>query len=61
MIVGVVVVMMIIIGGIQYSSANGDPKKIAAAKSRVYNALLALVAYLFIFSFLQWLIPGGIF
>lgn len=60
-IVGVVVVMMIVMGGIQYSTAGSDPKRIAGAKARVYSAILALVFYLFMFSFLQWLVPGGIF
>ena len=60
-IVGIVVVMMIIIGGIQYSSAGGDPKKVAGAKSRIYNAIFAFMAFIFMYSFLQWLIPGGVF
>lgn len=60
-IVAIVVVMMIIIGGIQYSAAGGDPKKVAGAKSRIYNAIFAFLAFIFIYSFLQWLIPGGVF
>lgn len=59
-LVGVVVAIMIIVGGIQYSSAGGDPGKVAAAKSRITNALLAIVAYIFLFAFLQWIVPGGI-
>ncbi len=59
-LVGVVVIMMIIIGGIQYTTAGSDPKKIAGAKARVYSAILALVVYIFIFAFLQWLVPGGV-
>jgi hypothetical protein len=59
--VGVVVVIMVIVGGIQYSSAGADPQKVAAARGKISNALLALVAYLFMFSFLQWVVPGGIF
>lgn len=59
-LIGVVVTISIIVGGIQYSSAGGDPGKVAAAKKRIYNTLIALVAYIFMFAFLQWLIPGGI-
>lgn len=59
--VGIVVVIMIIVGGIQYSAAGGDAQKVAAAKSKIFNALLALVAYLFLAAVLQWLIPGGWF
>lgn len=60
-IVGVVVIAMMIAGGIQYSSAGGDPGKVVAAKKRIGNALLALVAYIFLYAFLQWIVPGGIF
>ncbi len=59
-LVGLVVVAMIVLGGIQYSSASGNPQAVAAAKKRITNALIALVAYLFIFAFLQWIIPGGV-
>ncbi len=60
-LVGVVIVTMIIIGGIQYSTAGPDPSKVQAARTKITNALLALVLFVFGFSILQWLIPGGIF
>ncbi len=60
-IVGVVIVIMIIVGGIQYSSAGDDPQKVSAAKSKIINALLALAVFIFMFAFLQWVVPGGIF
>lgn len=59
--VGVVVVIMIIWGGIQYTASRANPQSVQAAKSRIINALFALVAYLFIYAFLQWIVPGGIF
>lgn len=59
--VGVVVIASVIVGGIQYITAQGEPQKQAAARGRVVNALLALLFYLFIFAILQWLVPGGIF
>jgi hypothetical protein len=57
--VGLVVVISIILGGIQYASANADPQKITAAKQRITNAVIALLCFLFLYVFLQWLIPGG--
>lgn len=60
-LVGVVIVIMIAVGGIQYTTARDDPQAVAAAKGRIRDAILALVFYLFGFAFLQWLIPGGIF
>jgi uncharacterized membrane protein len=59
--VGIVVVAVIILGGIQYSMAGDNPQAVGSAKQRIINGLIALVAFLFIFAFLQWLIPGGVF
>lgn len=59
-LVGIIVVVSIVVAGIQYSSAGGDPSKVVAARKRITNALIALLAYLFMFAFLQWLLPGGI-
>lgn len=59
-LVGVAVVTMIAIGGIQYSTARDNPQATAAAKARIINAILALVAYLFLWAILQYLIPGGV-
>lgn len=59
--VGIVVVIMIIVGGIQYSAAGDKPDALSAAKKRITNALIALVAYALIYSFLQWVVPGGVF
>jgi hypothetical protein len=58
-IVGLVVTISIVFGGIQYASSADDPNKVAAAKSRIVNAVIALVAFLFMYGFLQWIIPGG--
>ncbi len=59
--IGVIVTGVIILGGIQYSMAGDNPQAVGAAKQRMMNGLIALVAFFFIFAFLQWLIPGGIF
>lgn len=58
---GMAIVIMIIVGGIQYASAGGDPGKVAAAKGRIINALVAIVAFFFLYAVLQWLVPGGLF
>lgn len=59
-LVGILVVIGVIVGGIQISSAGGDPGKVIAGRKRITNAIIALIAYLFMFAFLQWLLPGGI-
>lgn len=60
-LVGVAVTISIIIGGIQYSSSNGNAQQITAAKARIRNSLIALLAFFFLYTFLQFLVPGGIF
>jgi hypothetical protein len=57
---GIVVTIMIAIGGLQYSSAGGDPQRIAAAKKRIFNAVFALVAFGLLYGFLNFIIPGGL-
>lgn len=59
-VAGIAVVISIVLGGIQYSSAGGDPGKVAAARERITKAIIALLAFLFLFAFLNWLLPGGI-
>lgn len=59
--VGVVVVGTIILGGIQYTMAGDNASALGAAKQRIINGLTALIAFLFMYAFLQWLVPGGVF
>jgi hypothetical protein len=39
----VAAVLMIVIGGFQWMTSTGDPGKIAAAKEKIYSALLGLL------------------
>jgi len=59
-IIGVIIVIVIVIGGIQYIAAGDNPQAVSSAKSKIYNAILALVAFIFLFAFLNWLVPGGL-
>ena len=60
-IAGLVIVSMLILAGIRYSSAGADPSKVQAAKGMIINAITALLLLIFGYSLLQWLVPGGIF
>jgi|GEM_PF-2763363 len=60
-IIGLVCAGSLIMAGIQYTSASGDPQKVGAAKTRITNTLLAFFAYLFLYAFMNFLIPGGLF
>lgn len=58
--VGLVVVLMIVVSGIQYITSAGNPQGIEAAKKRLTNAIIALLLYIFMAAILNFLIPGGI-
>lgn len=59
-VAGLIITIVIIIGGIQYTTAKDDPQAVAAAKGRITNAILALAVYIFFYAMLQWLVPGGV-
>jgi hypothetical protein len=59
-IVGILAVLSIILGAIQYITSEGDPQKAAKAKARITNTILGLIAFFFLYALLQFLIPGGI-
>lgn len=58
--VGIVIVLMIIIGGIQYITSQGNPQATASAKNRITNAIIALFLFIFMAAILNFLIPGGL-
>ncbi len=58
--VGVVIVIMIAVRGIQYTAARENPQIVHNARIGILNAIMALILYLFTFAFLQWIVPGGV-
>ena len=56
---GVMAVLGISIGGIQYAASGGDPQKVSAGKAKITKALFGLAAFMFLFSALQFMSPGG--
>lgn len=59
--IGIILVLALILSGIQYITSQDNPQQVSAAKNHIWNVVIALMAYIFMFAFLQWLIPGGIF
>lgn len=59
--VGIVVVGVIVVGGIQYASSSGDPQKTGAAKTRIAQGITGLILWLLSSVILNFLVPGGIF
>jgi uncharacterized membrane protein YraQ (UPF0718 family) len=60
-IIAFVVIGVIIIAGIQYSTSSGNPQAAGEAKKKINSAILALVVLALLYPFLQWLVPGGAF
>ena len=58
---GLIIVVSILLGSIQYITSEGDPQKASKAKNRITNSILAFFAYALLYGFLQFLIPGGVF
>jgi hypothetical protein len=44
---GAIAVMMVVIGGLQYSSSQGDPQAISKAKMTIIYAIVGLVVSIF--------------
>ena len=60
-IVGVGAVLMIIWAGIQYTTARDNAQAVAAAKQKIINVVIGIAAFIFLYAFLNWLVPGGVF
>jgi len=58
-IVGAIV--MVTLAGIEYSASGDNSQMVQNAKKRITNVLLGLVSYFFLYAFLQWVVPGGVF
>lgn len=57
--VGIVVVGSIVVAGIQYSSARGNPEAVANAQKRLKSTIGALFLYIFGYAILNYVIPAG--
>jgi hypothetical protein len=59
--VGLVIIVSVIIGGIQYITSRGDPNATGAAIKRLTSALTALLLFVFAYAILNYVIPIGFF
>lgn len=58
--VGIILTLSIVISGIQYATAQGDTNTVHKARMRIFNAVIALLLYIFAFAILNYLVPGGL-
>ena len=59
-LVGLVVIMMLIIGGIRYTTSAGNPKLVAAARMQIVNSIIGLVLFGLMLAILNFILPGGV-
>lgn len=59
--VGVAAVAGIVYGAVLYTSAGGSPEQVKKAMGIITNVVIGVVAYALMFSFLNFIIPGGLF
>lgn len=52
-------VIGILYGSILYITSSGDANAAAKAKNIIRNAIIAFVAFLFLWAFMTWLMPAG--
>ena len=58
--VGVAAIGGIVVGSILYTTAGGKPEQIKKANTVLINTLFGIIIYALAYSFLNFIIPGGI-
>lgn len=59
--VGIAAVGAIVCAGVLYITARDNAGQVSKAKTMIMNTVVGVVAYLLMWAFLQWIIPGGVF
>lgn len=57
-VMGIIAVVMIIIGGIQYTTSSGDPQKATRAKNTILYAIIGLVVALLAFAIVNFVLAS---
>lgn len=59
--IGIVAIGGLIYGAILWTTAGDNSGQITKSKTVIFNVVLGLVLYALMYSFLQFIIPGGVF
>lgn len=59
--VGIAAVGAIVYAGILYITARDNAGQVSKAKTMIMNTVIGVIAYVLMWAFLQWIIPGGVF
>ena len=60
-LIGVFAIISYILAAIQYSAAGDDPGAVNKAKNRAFQTTLGVLGYFFLFAFINYIVPGGLF
>ncbi len=60
-LVGIAAIGGLIYGSILYASAQDNDSQVKKAKDTIGNVVIGIVAFALMYSFLQFIIPGGVF
>ncbi len=58
--IGFILTILLVVAGIRYTLARGNPQESAGAKSMIEKVVISVILYLFAFALINWLIPGGL-
>ena len=59
--IGIVAVGGVVYGSILYTSAEGSAEQTKKARTIIANVMMGLLAYVLMYAFLNYIIPGGMF
>lgn len=59
-VAGMAIIGSIMFGGYQYMTARDNAGAVQAARTRIIWAIVAMLMLIFMYAFLQWLVPGGV-
>ena len=58
--VGIAAVGSIVFAGILYITARDNAGQVSKAKTMIVNTVIGIIAYILMWAFLEWIIPGGV-
>lgn len=58
--VGIAAVGSIVFAGVLYITARDNAAQVSKAKTMITNTIIGIIAYILMWAFLEWIIPGGI-
>ena len=59
--VGIAAVGSIVFAGVLYITARDNAAQVSKAKTMITNTIIGIIAYILMWAFLEWIIPGGVF